>query len=160
MIRKNTLMGLMQTQSGLKHITMNDYKDLAGDLLDIIDEHLKISEPSEQLAIEESREADFGCIEPNTASQTKVLWGQVMVSEVQEDRIQIAHRLAKSLVHFFNVPLGDSTISYLVDTYGASREHLEQLQAEKSDALYIVSDDLRRDLIVLPKWAELKTTGV
>jgi hypothetical protein len=149
-------MGMMQTQSGLKHISMDDYKELAGNLLDILDEVLNISEPAEQLAIEESREADFGCVEPDLAAQTKLAWGRIMVSEVQEDRKRIAHRLAQSLVRFFNVPLGEATMEYLVDTYGASREFLEGLQIADKGYIHTATDALRHDLLIMPKWAELK----
>ncbi|MCH2546496.1 MAG: hypothetical protein MK052_02645 [Alphaproteobacteria bacterium] len=158
-IRKTTLMGLLQTKSGLKQIDMDDYKKLAGDLLDILDEHLNISEPSEQQAIEESREADFGSIEPDLAAQTKCAWGRVTVAEVQEDRRRIAHRLAQSLVGFFNVQLGDATMDYLVETYGASREFLEQLHSADIDQMRNATDALRSDLLTLPKWGDLKLNG-
>jgi len=154
-IRKRNLLGLKETKEGLSPLEMDDYQILAIELLDILDDELNISEPEEQLAVEGSREADFGCIEPDHAAQTKIGWGHVMVEVVQHDRIQIAHRLADALVRYLNISLGETIMDYLVEHYGASREYLEQLQREDGSKITMASDRLQKEVLQLPSWGSL-----
>lgn len=153
MRKKGAVTGMSSTDSAL--LAMDDYKKLASQFLDALDDMINISEPAEQLAVEASREADFGCVEPGLASQTKLGWGRIMVEEVQQDRMQIAHRLAALLIRYFNVPLGGAIIDYLVREYGASREYLNQLQADESDSIELATDRLRSELLTLPKWESI-----
>ena len=155
-IRKRNLQGLLETDDGLVMLDMDDYKRLAGQLLHELDKVIDLTKPEEQLAVEASREADFGSIEPGLAAQTKLSWGRVMVEEVQQDRIQISHRLASFLVRYLNLPLGEAIIQHLVSEYGASREFLDELHKEEAGSIEIATDRLSSELLTLPKWDDIK----
>src|SRR5690606_1308477 len=132
-----------------RHVAFNmdEYMWLAIQLLNILDDMLNITEPEEMLAIEASREADFGCIDPDITPQTKMGWGHLMVKQWQEDRTRTAHRVAMGLVHYLNLAMGESIIDDLVMKYDASRGFLEQLQAAEGHSLILASEGLKRHLL-------------
>lgn len=144
----------MESKANLSQpMEMDDYKMIAVKLLNALDDVLNITEPEEQLAIEGSREPDFGCIEPGHAARIKVSLGSAMVSEVQHDRIYMSHRLAALLVRYLNIPLGKGIVDYLVNRYGASREYLETLTGnEDGEHVQLASNRLQPEIIHLPKW--------
>lgn len=154
-IRRHSLESYRENEHSAEPISLDDYKILAMELLNALDDILHISEPEEQLAIEESRQADFGCIEPNLASATKIYWGRLIVQELQYSRTQIAHRLAGQLVHFYNLPLGEGIIDYLVGHYDASRDYLESLPPPRQHPGTTAADTLRSAILEFPEWQRL-----
>lgn len=134
---------------------MGQYQQFAIECINVLDEVLNITEPEEQLAIEESRQADFGCIEPGLTAQTKLNWGRIMVEEVEETRTATVHRLAEKLVRFYNVPMTPQTIEYLKNEYGATEQYLHQLGEQSPEYPIIASAQLENTLHSLPSWQSL-----
>lgn len=148
----------LQSKEGrhpLENLPLEDYQQLAIELANAVDEILDITEPGEQLAIEESREADFGWIEPGSAAQTKLLWGRIAVQEVQLNRTQMAHRLASRLLGYYNIRLGNAVMDYLAEKYGASREYMASLQGEVTPSQQLAAHSLRQTILELPDWGRL-----
>lgn len=136
-------------------LSLEDCQQFAMECINALDEVLNISEPEEQMALEESRQADFGCIEPGLTAATKLAWGHMMVQEVQETRAATVHRLAKEMIRFFNVPLSKPSIKYLVEHYGASEEHLQNLAMQESEEPILASIELTENIHELPNWQQL-----
>lgn len=137
-------------------ISIKRHKKLAITMLNMLDEMLNITEPEELLAIESSREADFGCIEPCLAASTKENWAKTMVFEVQQDRVAASHQLANLLVRYLNVPLGADIIEYLHIKYGASREYLQTLDSEESPNVDTATENLKHELLHFANWQQIK----
>lgn len=154
-VKKHSLIGIDREEK-ISQMDINAYKKLAADLLNILDEMLNITEPEEQLAIETSREADFGYIEPGMTAKTKAFWGYMMVEEIQQDRIHLSHQFASFLTRYLNVPLGKSIINYLVDKYGASREFLEKMHVSQSKKIAVGTESMREDLLDFPTWEKIQ----
>lgn len=151
--------GYIHREQRMIPLTTEDYKQFAIDCVNLLDECLDISEPEEQLAIETSHQADFGCIEPGLADQTKVGWGRLVVEEIQETQMETAHRLAQELIDYFNLPLAETSIQYLIEHYGASEEYLRKLTQRKSREETSVSGSLKKELLNMPNWQALITTA-
>jgi len=135
-------------------ITLEDCKQFAVTCINTLDDFLNISEPEEQMAIEESRQTDFGCIEPGLTAPTKLAWGTLVVKEIQETRTATIHRLARELVRFLNVPLHESSIAYLVEHYGASEEYLRTLIGQEENTKTLASAQLKQTIYTLPSWKD------
>lgn len=150
--RTSSLMRPNIKKKGQARMSVEKCKSLAADILNLLDSLLKVTEPEQMLAIETSRETDFGCIRPDQTANTKASLGRTMVKEVQQNSAQVAHQLAGLLVDYLNVPLGPKTIDYLVEEYGASRAYLRGLSSQQTGSVTIATDSLRQDLLTLPSW--------
>ncbi|NEP49573.1 MAG: hypothetical protein F6K65_12415 [Moorea sp. SIO3C2] len=156
---KNTspLTALLNYQSNYQQLDLSDYKKLSIELVNLLDHYLNISEPEEQIAIENSFEANLGAIEVGLAATTKAGSAALLVEEVQQARTQTAHRLVKRLIAYFNITLDDDIIDYLVTNYQADEDYLRSLEHKPEEDLPLGTISmLQQDLLSLPTWDKLK----
>ncbi|AOX00613.1 hypothetical protein BJP34_15220 [Moorena producens PAL-8-15-08-1] len=140
-----------------QQLDLSDYKKLSIELVNLLDHYLNISEPEEQIAIENSFEANLGAIEVGLAATTKAGSAALLVEEVQQARTQTAHRLVKRLIAYFNITLDDDIIDYLVRNYQADEEYLRSLEHKPQEDLPLgTTSMLQQDLLSLPTWDKFK----
>ncbi|AOY81180.1 hypothetical protein BJP36_15995 [Moorena producens JHB] len=140
-----------------QQLDLSDYKKLSIELVNLLDHYLNISEPEEQIAIENSFEANLGGIEVGLAATTKAGLAALLVEEVQQARTQTVHCLVKRLIGYFNITLDDDIIDYLVRNYQADEDYLRSLEHKPEEDLPLGTISmLQQDLLSLPTWDKLK----
>ena len=107
-----------------------DYKRVAMELADLLDEMLDMSQPEEQLAIETSYAPNFGSLDMDLSPQTKAGWASISVEVLHENRRRASHALARNMVDYYHIPLGTPLIDALVQQFGADRTYLSSLTNE------------------------------
>ncbi|NEO40995.1 MAG: hypothetical protein F6J90_33550 [Moorea sp. SIOASIH] len=151
------LTALLNHQTNYQQLDLSDYKKLSIELVNLLDHYLNISEPEEQIAIENSFEANLGGIEVDLAATTKAGLAALLVEEVQQARTQTAHCLVKQLIGYFNITLDDDIIDYLVTNYQADEDYLRALEHKPEEDLPLGTISmLQQDLLSLPTWDKLK----
>lgn len=87
------------------------------------------------------------------ASACRAGWGWSLLNLAWS--AAMAHRLAREMVRFFNVPLNESSITYLVEHYGASEEYLHNLAAKEQEEPILASTALEENIHELSGWQQL-----
>jgi hypothetical protein len=109
-----------------------EFKECAAELSYILDELLEIGKVEEQLAIESSNAPNLGSLDVGLTAKTIAGWASLLIESVQQNRKKAAHRVASSLVNYYNFKLNDIIIDHFVNCFGADKEYLSSLQAQQS----------------------------
>lgn len=115
---------LEHEESGIK---TNDQKELAVDLLQILDRFLPLGESQVQRAIESTNSAYLISVEKNMTVAAKHSWGLALVSEVDSPLREGIHETIRSLVEYDRLELREADIEELGERFGADREYLTGL---------------------------------
>ncbi|MDF1568155.1 MAG: hypothetical protein P1P77_09075 [Spirochaetaceae bacterium] len=118
--------GLEHEERGVKS---HDQKELAVDLLQILDRFIPLSEPGVQRAIESSNSAYMTGIDPSMTSAAKQTWGLALVSEVDSSKQTGIHETIRSLVQYDRLEILEADINYLVKNFAADPDYLRGLMA-------------------------------
>lgn len=108
-------------------IKTNDQKELAVDLLQILDRFLPLGESQVQRAIESTNSAYLISLEKNMTVAAKQSWGLALVSEVDSPLREGIHETIRSLVEYDRLELREADFEELEKRFGADREYLAGL---------------------------------
>ena len=117
--------GSESAPDGEKRLTVSRAKELAVEIALLLDPVIRLKDPQIQRAIDASPATSLATIEPGMTGKTKAALGESLSGAVHKNLAHSAERLAQNLIKYYRVPLGESTIDFLCDTYGANREKLE-----------------------------------
>ncbi len=118
-----------------ERFTADDAKTLTIALASALSEHIDLSRPDIQRAINNANAANLAAIEPTLSAHTKAGWGAAIVAEVREDLGRAAELLAATLVGRYGVRLNEASITLLEREYGARRERLATLRPSRGSAV-------------------------
>lgn len=113
--------------------TAQDFKQMAMETANLLDDLIDLSQPEEQLAIESSNMANFGSLDIDISPQHKAGCAATLVDALHENRRKASHRLARSLTRFYRVTLSEEMIAYFVRHFGADEHYLAMLNQEAGD---------------------------
>jgi hypothetical protein len=115
---------LEHEQEPLKHY---DQKELAVDLLHIIDRYIPLGEIQTQQAIENTSSAYLTGVQGMGNYSSGQDWGLSLVSEVQTSRRQAIHTTLTNLVEYHNLEITSTDVAFLVEQYDADSDFINQL---------------------------------
>ena len=108
-----------------KDLTETRAREVAIEIATILDPFIQLHAPQIQRAIENANAASLASLEPGMSAKTKAALGEAMAGAVEKDLAASAEKLAQNLIRYYRVPLSESTIDFLTQTYQASRDRLE-----------------------------------
>lgn len=106
---------------------INDFKQIALEYILLLKDFINLDDPDIQLAVEHSMSANFYHIDVTDSARYKLGAAQIAMEELQQNRQNIAHRLARNLREYYRVALNDDVKEYFIETFGASKDYLEAL---------------------------------
>ncbi len=114
---------------GSRPLREEDAKQLATELVLILEPILGIGDAGVQMAITSSNAAYFHGLEPGFSADAKAGIAAAVVKEVKQDAGRAAEHLALRLTRVYGVPLSPEMRGFLCDQYGANPERLEIIAA-------------------------------
>lgn len=111
-------------------LTVVDFKQFALEYLLLLKDFITIDETDTVLSIENSMSANFYHIDINDSARYKMGAVQIAMEELQQNRKNVANRLARNLREYYRVALNDDVKEYFVQKYGASMEYLNWLNEQ------------------------------
>lgn len=117
-----------------KTLSITDFKQISLEYLLLLKDFIAIDETDTVLSIETSKSANFYHIDINDSARYKMGAAQIAMEELQQNRRNVANRLARNLREYYRVALNDDVKEYFVSTYGASMEYLNQLNEQPLNA--------------------------
>lgn len=132
-------------------LSSDECKDIAIDILNILDEKFNISEPEEQFGLETSNEADLGGIYVNDFIDTRIEQGHLVVENVKQSSTETAYKLLKQLVIYFNIPLNTKVTGYFSEKFGLTTTHYASLENIENPLSIKAGNTFKTELLELPK---------
>lgn len=117
--------------------------------INIFDEMLNISEPDEQIAIEDSMAVDLSILEPNFTTKYKVETIVNLIDELQEAKTKTIHRFVKHLVNYYHFELSNKLKQKIVSEYHAEKGCLEELEEPLEKFDHISLENLEEQIFKL-----------
>lgn len=104
-----------------RYLSTSSYKQLAIELLLIIERYIPLHQSRVQYTIEGTNAPNLSSIHSTFSGSVKRGWGESLVRELETSTSRAAERLASALVTYHGVTLTESSISYLEESYGVDR---------------------------------------
>ncbi len=117
------------------------------EIIDILDEKLDISEPDEQIAIEESMAVDLNILEPNFTNSYKVEIIANQINELQDSRTKTIHRFVKHLVQYYHLELSEAFRQKIVSEYQGEIESLDIFAKPPERFNHISLENLEKEIL-------------
>lgn len=149
-LRRNRRRTVFSQPTPFRPITAESAKDIAVEVALILEQHIQISRPAVQRAINASNAILLANIEPGMSAATKAAVGAAVAKEVRTDIGRAAEWLAAALVRHYNVELTERTIAFLHDSYGANLDTLRVLATYSEPATTIPVAQLRAKPPTIP----------
>lgn len=108
-----------------KPLTLSRARELAIETVLILTPHIHLHNPEVQRAIDNTPLSTMAPLEPGMSPMTKAALGEAMANAVHVNLGEMAERLAQNLIRYYRVPLGQTTINFLVENFQADRSRLE-----------------------------------
>lgn len=129
-----------------KNCTIEDIKDICFDIINTLDEQMNISEPEEQIAIEESMATDLNTIEPNFSTCHKISSIANFVNDIQQTKTKTVNRFIKHLIKFYNFKISDELkLKVMSDFHGQQNciDSVNELE-DKNDINFL--EELKQEI--------------
>ncbi|WP_028974252.1 hypothetical protein [Spirochaeta cellobiosiphila] len=135
-------------------VKVNDQKELAVDLLLIIDKYIPLSPPRTQRTIEDTRSAYLNYIFRDTSISMRQPWGLSLISGIKYSRQQAIHSVISRLIEYDRLKLTKEDIPYLIENYDGDMTFLEEQMNQEQQSW--TSDFDIPEPIVVPVLNEIK----
>lgn len=124
-LRKNSIRLDEPLPISEKDVTETRAREVAIEIASILDPYIALHDPQIQRAIEGANASSLASLEPGMSAKTKAALGEAMANAVEKDLAASAEKLAQNLIRYYQVPLSEKTIEFMVNIYNANRERLE-----------------------------------
>ncbi len=130
-------------------LEINTIHKICFDVIDILDEKLNVSEPDEQIAIEESMAVDLNTLEPNFTTTYKIEMIANQINDLQDSKTKTIHRFVKHLAQYYNFELSEPLQKKIVSDYQAEKECLDILAEPLEKVDHISLENLEKEIFVI-----------
>lgn len=124
-------LGEFDTAHENPNISLNDQKELAIDLLHILEEYLPLGKTVVQQSIESTRSAHINKSNKKTTAQGVQTWSLCFVEGERFPGNKNLHEMIENLIDYEHLVLEDDDIQFLEETFGADPDHLRSLTQNK-----------------------------
>ncbi len=128
---------------------IENIKKICIETLNILDESLNISEPDNQIAVEESMATDLNVVEPNFTTRYKIDMIVNQINEQQHSKTRTIHRFVRHLVQYYNIEISEELKQKIIVEYQAEEDCLDALLDPIANINSISLDNLEREIFTV-----------